>query len=160
MRLAMELVDDPISVPICRHALRGVLQDLGIDRMRAYEIELVVGEAAGNVVRHAYAGPGNMYRVELEVFTDAVRLSVTDRGRGFDRASLDVPGEEMDSGRGIMLIEQVADATRLEWPATGGTQLTAEFRLRPPRERSPTWPPLPPEESHQDPRPAPPALMH
>ena len=130
LQIVLDLPDDPLSVPVCRRAVRTILRELAVDEMRAYEIELALGEAAANVIRHAYEQSGNRYRVELGFFPDMLRLVVNDFGRGFDRASVPAPDDEQMGGRGIMLIEQVADTTQVEALESGGTRLTAEFKLR------------------------------
>jgi serine/threonine-protein kinase RsbW len=129
LQIIMDLPDDPLSVPICRRALRTILRELAVDEMRAYEIELALGEATANVIRHAYECSGNRYRVELGFFPDRLRLVVNDFGRGFDRASVPSPEEDAIGGRGLMLIEQIADATHVEALESGGTRVTAEFNL-------------------------------
>src|SRR5690349_16122347 len=108
-RISLELPSDPCTVPLCRRVLRSLLDDLSIDPNRRDDIELAISEAAGNVVRHAYHRPGHPYRVTLTLFADRVRLEVTDRGIGFNRADVPAPDREELGGRGLWLIEQIAD---------------------------------------------------
>lgn len=129
VRFALDLPDDTASVPLCRHATRVVLEHLNIAADRRYEIELALGEAATNVVRHAYPQPGHQYRVEIEICTDKVTLAVLDEGQGFSREAVPDPDEEQLGGRGIQLIEQIADVAWFECIKGQGTRLVAEFAV-------------------------------
>jgi len=151
-KVSLELPSDPCTVSLCRRVLRSLLLDLSIDRNRLDDIELAVSEAAGNVVRHAYRRPGHPYRVTLTLFTDRVRLEVTDRGIGFNRADVPEPDMEELGGRGLWLIEQIADVTTISSLPGGGCRLEAEFLLSHPIPLSPVadaapayaWPALEP----------------
>lgn len=137
VRFALDLPDDTVSVPLCRHAARVVLECLRIAPDRRYEIELALGEAATNVVRHAYPHRGHQYRVELEISDNKVCLIVLDQGRGFARAAVPDPDEEQLGGRGIQLIEQIADVAWFECVKGHGTKLIAEFAITPPADAVP-----------------------
>jgi anti-sigma regulatory factor (Ser/Thr protein kinase) len=130
VRFALDLPDDAVSVPLCRHAARVILEQLKITPDRRYEIELALGEAATNVVRHAYPNPGHQYRVELEINEQKVCLTVLDQGRGFARDAVPDPEEEQLGGRGIQLIEKIADVAWFECVKGQGTKLIAEFALQ------------------------------
>src|SRR5713226_483343 len=114
LQMVMDLPNEAISVPICRRALRTILRELAVDEMRAYEIELALGEAAANVIEHAYEHTGYRYRVELGFFPQMLRLVVDDYGCGFDRTAVTSPSADEIGGRGLMLIEQIADVTRVD----------------------------------------------
>jgi anti-sigma regulatory factor (Ser/Thr protein kinase) len=129
VRFALDLPDDAVSVPLCRHAARVILEQLQIAPDRRYEIELALGEAATNVVRHAYPHPGHQYRVELEINEKKVCLTVLDQGRGFLRDTVPDPEEEQLGGRGIQLIEQIADVAWFECVKGQGPKLVAEFAV-------------------------------
>ena len=128
-RISLELPSDPRTVSLCRHVLRSFLQDLAIDETRLDDIELAISEAAGNVVRHAYDCPDHPYRVILTSFADRVCLEVSDQGIGFNRADVPAPDTEELGGRGLWLIEQIADVTTISTLPGGGCRLEAEFRL-------------------------------
>ena len=74
-----------------------VLEHLKIAPDRRYEIELALGEAATNVVRHAYPHPGHQYRVELKISDSATIVTPDGSQAGLEqlkegdqvRASLD-----------------------------------------------------------------------
>jgi serine/threonine-protein kinase RsbW len=129
VRLSLDLPDDAASVPLCRHVTRVVLEQMKIDPDRRQEIELALGEAATNVVRHAYPHPGNQYHVEVELASDTLRLTVTDFGQGFARDTVPHPDEAQLGGRGVQLIEQIADVAWFECVKGQGTKLVAEFAI-------------------------------
>jgi len=137
VRFALDLPDDTMSVPLCRHASRVILEHLQIAPDRCFEIELALGEAATNVVRHAYPHPGHQYRVELEISESKVCLTVLDQGRGFAREAVPDPDVEQLGGRGIQLIEQIADVAWFECVKGQGTKLVAEFALHSPENAVP-----------------------
>lgn len=98
--------------------LRQYLQDEEL----LYDLDLALCEACFNVAVHAY--PENRrgdveitVRVEPEGF---VELRVADWGRGLDWGSVcfENPGDLAESGRGLFILRQLADA--LEYGSTGG----------------------------------------
>jgi serine/threonine-protein kinase RsbW len=148
VRFALDLPNDAVSVPLCRRAVRTVLEQLNIPRDRRCEIELALGEAATNVVRHAYPHAGNQYRVELEINGETVRLTVLDQGQGFVREAVPDPEDEQMGGRGVLLIERIADAAWFECVKGQGTKLVAEFTMKPDENAAappPAWDAQPPE---------------
>jgi serine/threonine-protein kinase RsbW len=128
IRMSLDLPDEAQTVPLCRRVLRTVLQELSVEQERADEIELALSEATGNVIRHAYNQRGHRYVVEVEVLTDRLRLVVTDSGGGFLQAQLRDPDLERLGGRGLWLIERVADRVTVSTTG-GGCRLEAEFAL-------------------------------
>jgi serine/threonine-protein kinase RsbW len=129
LRLNMELPDEAQSVPLCRRTLRFMLNELAVPEARAADIELALSEATTNVVRHAYSEAGHNYRVIVEFCSACVRLVVTDTGRGFSRTDVPEPDLGVVGGRGIWLIEQLADAATITSTPLGGCRLEAEFSL-------------------------------
>jgi serine/threonine-protein kinase RsbW len=129
LQISLDLPDETQSVPICRKAVRSVLRELSVDDTRAYEIEIAVSEAAANVIRHAYDHPGNRYLVAVQFFRDCVRLQVADQGRGFLREAVPDPDVEQLGGRGLWLIEHIADLAVVRILPGGGCLLEAEFSL-------------------------------
>src|SRR5437764_219866 len=129
MQISLNLPDEAQTVPLCRRVLRTVLQELDVPAEQAADIELVLGEAAGNVIRHAYAHPGHEYRVVLDFAPECIHLTVSDSGGGFQRGSVLDPDVEQLSGRGIWLIEQLADVATIRAIPAGGCCLEAEFHV-------------------------------
>jgi serine/threonine-protein kinase RsbW len=135
-RISLELPNEAQTVGVCRKMLRTLLGDMRVEAEQAVDIELALSEAATNAVRHAYAHPGHLYCVTVEVYTDRVCLQVEDEGIGFVRTAAPEPDVEQLGGRGLWLIEQLADRTCVRTVPGGGCLLEAEFSLLPPRSRS------------------------
>ena len=128
-QISLELPHEGLSVPVCRHLVRLLLAELEVEPDRAGEIELAVSEAIGNVVQHACVPPGQLYSVRIECFPDRLHFQVEDRGQGFVRAAVPHPDDERPSGRGVWLMEQLADRLTIRMIKEGGCRLDAEFRF-------------------------------
>ena len=134
-RISLELPSDPRTVSLCRRALNSWLEDLSVDPDRREDVLLAVSEATGNVVRHAYGCSDHPYQVCLTVFSDRLLLEVSDQGIGFNRATVPDPNTDQLGGRGLWIIEQLADLTTVSSLPGGGCRLAAQFLL--PRPVSP-----------------------
>jgi anti-sigma regulatory factor (Ser/Thr protein kinase) len=86
-----------------RHEFRALLIRFGLDELRLETAELVLGELAGNVVRHA---PGGVEFV-LDHTGGELVLHVIDEGPGFERAPM-LPIDVMsESGRGLFIVAEL-----------------------------------------------------
>ena len=77
------------------------------------DLSLLVTELVGNSLRHAGLGPEDWVRVRLVRQRGSVRVEVIDPGPGFSPVP-ERPGRRQTSGRGLYLVEQVADRWGLE----------------------------------------------
>jgi anti-sigma regulatory factor (Ser/Thr protein kinase) len=136
-RIHMELPSEAQTVLLCRQTATAMLEDLAVDKQRAADIAMVLSEAAGNVIRHAYPRAVHVYHVTLTFFTDRIRLAVADEGCGFVRNTVPEPDAEQPGGRGLWLIEQLADTLSVSRLPNGGCLLEAEFLLPHPLLRHP-----------------------
>jgi anti-sigma regulatory factor (Ser/Thr protein kinase) len=127
MQIRLDLPDEAATVPLCRRVVRALLMDLGMGVAQVADIELVVSEATGNTTRHAYEHPGRRYQFSLTVEADRVRVMVVDQGRGFVRSMIEAPDLQQESGRGLWIMEQLADTVTLATLPGGGCCLEAEF---------------------------------
>lgn len=87
-----------------------------------YRVVLLMSEAVTNAIEHGNASdPNRRFRLDIVVFADRVEVTVEDEGGGFDPQAVENPLKEAqllaDSGRGIFLMEEMADALR--WEADG-----------------------------------------
>jgi anti-sigma regulatory factor (Ser/Thr protein kinase) len=73
------------------------------------EMELAVGEAVANVIRHAAKPPGT-FELIVEVNRKTVIATVTDYGPGFSFDSRRMPDPTAVDGRGIPLMHALCDA--------------------------------------------------
>jgi anti-sigma regulatory factor (Ser/Thr protein kinase) len=91
----------PSSVTAARRFVRHVLSDRPPELVEA--AELMASELATNCVRHAHT------EFELTIHTQGqIRIEVRDRGEG--RPTLLSPAEREISGRGLRIVEAMADA--------------------------------------------------
>jgi serine/threonine-protein kinase RsbW len=128
VRIDLDLPNDAESVPLCRRLVRTALREAGVHQEKAADIELVVSEATTNAVRHAEGG--NRYRVLVEISPECLTLQVADQGDGFTREQIADPDPEQPGGRGLWLMEQLADEVAYYDIADDGVCLRAEFRLQ------------------------------
>ena len=83
-----------------------------------YDLKLAVTEAATNVVRHAEVGS---FQIEYRVLPQAVEVTVTDAGGGFEVEELSgVPSEH--GGFGLTVIRGLVDEVVVD-STSGGTRL-------------------------------------
>ena len=75
------------------------------------DLRLLVSEVVANSVRHAGAQAQKGY-VRLKVFASdkLVRVEVSDQGSGFDKAALEDPRPDDPSGRGLYLVDKIAQS--------------------------------------------------
>jgi serine phosphatase RsbU (regulator of sigma subunit)/anti-sigma regulatory factor (Ser/Thr protein kinase) len=113
---------DPEGLAEARGALRQALTDWRLDEI-ADDVELAAGELLVNVLLHTEGGAV----LTLEVLPEPVRrvrLSVQDRSSVWPRRRS--PGEAATSGRGLMMIDALADAWGVE-PRGDGKAVWCEF---------------------------------
>ncbi|MFB7332539.1 ATP-binding protein [Streptomyces adustus] len=105
---------------------------LATEQLRSWELPLspadqVVAELASNAATHGRV-PGRNFRLTLYVVGDTLRIEVTDT-RDDRRPRLQHPAEEAESGRGLLLVDALAD----RWGSTAGPLprkiVWAELRL-------------------------------
>jgi serine/threonine-protein kinase RsbW len=106
---------------------RGAVDRLA-HRLRPEECEalqLLVSELVTNSVRHARLEGREWINVEIDLRPDAVRVTVSDPGPGFDPPSL-TPRPHDTSGWGLFLVERVADRWGVH--SDGPTEVWFELR--------------------------------
>ncbi|PCG85953.1 ATP-binding protein [Streptomyces sp. WZ.A104] len=97
------------SIPVVRKFTRKALVDWECEE-RADDVLLCVTELATNALRHGVP-PGRGFRVHiyLERMEKAIRIELHDSGDGEVRAADGLPGAEEEGGRGLLLVEALAD---------------------------------------------------
>ncbi|MEF9904674.1 ATP-binding protein [Streptomyces sp. P9-A2] len=113
---------------------------LGAEQLRSWGLPLdparqIIAELAVNATTHGRV-PGRDFRLTLYVVADTLRIEVTDtRGERLPQPQPAAPDAE--SGRGLLLVEALAD----RWGVTEGRFprkiVWAELRLTPPEPTSP-----------------------
>lgn len=84
-----------------------------------YDLKLAVTEAVTNVIRHAAV---EHFDIEYRVARQAVEITVTDAGGGFDAEDLTHAPDEQ-GGFGLAVIKNLVDEIALDTAAGGGTRL-------------------------------------
>jgi|SRR5438874_7295627 len=82
--------------------LAGAIEDEQLETLR-----LLVTELVTNAVRHA--GTSQWIELELDLYANAVRVEVTDRGPGFQPADTPQPHPDRPGGWGLCLVDRLAD---------------------------------------------------
>jgi serine/threonine-protein kinase RsbW len=111
-----------------------LIDEVGFAPDDSYWMVTAVREAVTNAVIHGNKErPGTGVDVSFELFVDAIRITVSDEGEGFDPDTLPDPVSKehlMDaSGRGVFLMNQLMDEVAYTFPASGGTTLIMLKRL-------------------------------
>ncbi|MEU3773508.1 ATP-binding protein [Streptomyces sp. NPDC032472] len=132
---SLHLRREAASVPLARRLLLRTMETAGVDPDISFELSVALSEACANAVEHGGpaqpAGHGgdplpeahSGYRVTAYLDGDRCRIEVTDSGPGFpeaqpERASAPrdardaVEPSERENGRGMWLIEELADHVR------------------------------------------------
>ena len=98
----------------------------GFDIEAVFAIELAVGEALTNIIRHAYdSQSGHQIHLSLKIDEAKLSLTILDFGRKFDPAKHPPPNLESPSegGYGIYLIKKAMDEVTYHTSLPKGTQL-------------------------------------
>ncbi|GLF95779.1 ATP-binding protein [Streptomyces yaizuensis] len=117
---SLHLRREAASIPLARRLLVGTMETAGVDPDVSFDLSVALSEACANAVEHGGDhGPGDhsgAYRVTAYLDGEKCRIEVADSGPGFParRAGCahtraqQVP-VTAESGRGLCLIEQLAD---------------------------------------------------
>lgn len=141
----LQLRREAASVPLARGLLRDAMERAGVDPEVSYEMGLALSEACANAVEHGGTGTGpgdrgEAYCVTVSLDGDLCSVEVADSGPGFCGKSAPRPTmrpAEAESGRGLYLIQALADRVRVHnRPGRGGAVVTFDRTLtwrRPPQ---------------------------
>ncbi|MEV7355368.1 ATP-binding protein [Kitasatospora sp. NPDC091276] len=105
------------STPVARQLLRAYLAALPTGDRYTDTAELLLGELFANAVQHTDAPTDRLIEVHFALTGDRLRLEVHDAGTG--RPSLHTPTPDDEHGRGVLLINELAE----KWgccPRAGG----------------------------------------
>lgn len=124
---SLHLRREAASVPLARRLLLGTMETAGVDPDVSYDLSVALGEACANAVEHGggqdYGDASAAYRVTAYLDGEKCRIEVADSGPGFpvpdsgfavrhgEQCPYSVPQAPptAESGRGLCLIEQLAD---------------------------------------------------
>jgi serine/threonine-protein kinase RsbW len=109
------------------------MKQLGIEK-NLHNVQLAVDEACTNIIKHAYSGRGGMITISCEVEGSYLVITIKDRGKAFDPASVSPPDLESEiherrvGGLGIHLMRKLMDEVHYTFDA-GGNKLIMKKRL-------------------------------
>ncbi len=121
--LLIPMVADKPSLEIARLQARQFLENNGVDEHALAGVELVLEEAATNVLRYGYEGlpPGEHWiEIDLQVDLDEVQVLLVDDGKPFDpldEGAVLLPDTLEDAqvgGLGLLMIRNTASRLSYE----------------------------------------------
>jgi len=94
-----------------------------------FEAQLAVDEACTNIVKYAYSGRGGIITVTCELKEGNFVVTIRDKGKSFDPASIPLPDLDADldkrkiGGLGIYLMRKLMDDISYSFDAEKGNTL-------------------------------------
>ena len=136
---SLHLRREAASVPLARRLLLGTMESAGVDPDISYDLYVALTEACANAVEHGgdtVRGTGcEAYRVTAYLDGVQCRSDVADAGPGFPagnaRTLLRPAGEDAEHGRGLCLIQELADHVHIgNKPGRGGAVVSFDKILK------------------------------
>ncbi|MFF1764661.1 ATP-binding protein [Streptomyces sp. NPDC058249] len=137
---SLHLRREAASVPLARRLLLGTMESAGVDPDVSYDLSVALSEACANAVEHgggdaAHGASSEAYRVTAYLDGETCRIEVADSGPGFpvSRARAPIRPSRVDAehGRGLCLIQELADHVRIDnKPGRGGTVVSFDKILK------------------------------
>lgn len=129
--LDLRLPRDAASVPITRQMLDANLRVLGVEESIREDIQLMLTEACGNVIRHAEHTDD--YTVRALIVDDCCLIKVMDTGQGFDVEDARQTVEDAqiaEHGRGLEIMRTLADDVRFTCMPHNGALVALQKHLK------------------------------
>jgi anti-sigma regulatory factor (Ser/Thr protein kinase) len=104
-------------------------QTVGIPPSRLDDVRTAVGEAAANVVRHAYSDPPGPLMIRGFAEDAHVRMVVIDHGRGLKRAAAEGTPDGLGFGMGLPLMRLLADEVIVSETPGGGCTIELVYAI-------------------------------
>jgi anti-sigma regulatory factor (Ser/Thr protein kinase) len=104
------------------------MSQLGIEA-GVFEVQTAVDEACTNIMKYAYSEAGGEITITCEIQGNDLVVTIRDRGKPFDPASVPQPDLEADLGRrkigglGIYLMRKLMDDVSYSFDAVKGNTL-------------------------------------
>lgn len=125
----MELPCHAMHLSTARQMARTLLDQSPADEEEMDNILLIIGELCGNVISHAQLSADKCFKVEVEIVEKTVFITVSDQGKGFIPDQTLLPAWECENGRGLWLIEALADEVDYKAAPDGGSSVLAKVSL-------------------------------
>ena len=106
VKMQLSLPTEARYVGMMRNVAGSVMSDIGVPDDANADVQVAVTEACANAVRHSDVGE---YVVRLEVCDDSCEVEIVDLGGGFEPPEINMQAEDMESGRGLWLMQALVD---------------------------------------------------
>ena len=130
MRFVVDLTlpTDARLISQTRRTVAGFLEQMGVASDVVDDVVLALDEACTNVMRHAFDGDVDLFRLSAELGDDEIVVVVEDEGVGLSPSMLREPlgatSPTATSGRGLQMIRSLMTDVALESaPLRQGTRL-------------------------------------
>lgn len=136
---SLHLRREAASVPLARRLLMGTMETAGVDPDISYDLSVALSEACANAVEHggesSEGQSAEAFRVTAYLDGEKCRIEVTDSGPGFPsgrrRAPIRPAPSDAEHGRGLCLIEELADHVQIgNKPGRGGAVVSFDKILK------------------------------
>ena len=103
-----------------------VAKHMGLDEEKSAEISMALIEATINAFEHSNSNTGNV-EIHFVIQGDTLLITVTDRGKGFDKSKVKIPkieekiSSDFKRGWGLQLIQELMDTVKYESSEEGTT---------------------------------------
>ena len=103
-----------------------VAKHMGLDEEKSAEISMALIEATINAFEHSNSNTGNV-EIHFVIQGDTLLITVTDKGKGFDKSKVKVPkieeklSSDFKRGWGLQLIQELMDTVKYESSEKGTT---------------------------------------
>ena len=103
-----------------------VAKHMGLDEEKSAEISMALIEATINAFEHSNSQAGNV-EIHFVIQGDTLLITVTDRGKGFDKSKVKIPkieeklSSDFKRGWGLQLIQELMDTVKFESSEEGTT---------------------------------------
>lgn len=122
-RLHLQLRPGPEAAGEGRHALDRL--EGSIDGDQLGELRLLVTELLTNSVRHGVVDDRGWIGLDVEIYSNSVRVVVTDNGPGFEPEAEPTPYLDRPGGWGLCLVNRIA----ARWGVQRGEETAVWFEL-------------------------------
>ena len=106
VKMQLSLPTEARYVGVMRNVTSTVMADMGVPSEASEDVQLAVTEACANAVRHSDVGE---YVVRLGLGDRGCEVEVIDLGGGFEPSHVPLPADELETGRGLHLMQALVD---------------------------------------------------
>ncbi len=128
----MLLDSDFKNLALVRKWLRSVALEVGLSPCGEGDLQVAVGEAVTNCIKHAYTGtPGGKILIYHSVVSGGLTIHIRDWGKTFARDSYQEPdlSEPREGGYGVYLMRRLTDHVEISTDRPPGTEISLTKKI-------------------------------